>query len=193
MQTWKEAQDWELNWHTSYPFHYYEQIKQEVYAEKMGLTIDYPDLDLKGNVILDIGGGPVSMLLKYKNKNGSVVADPLMERFPQWVRQRYDDSDILYDDSPGESSLTGSWNRDETWMYNVLQHTEDPQAVVRNAMEKGKIIRVFEWIEEPVSPGHLHTLHEKDLNEWFGGTGKTEKLNDRGCVGLAYYGIFKIK
>lgn len=192
-QTWQQAQDWELNWHTSYPFHYYEQIKQEVYAEKMGIVLDYPDFDLKDRRIVDIGSGPVSMLLKYKNlAQGSMVADPLMDRFPRWVRSRYISHNLFPITKKGED-ISSQDGFDEVWMYNVLQHTDDPKMVVGRAKAMGKVIRIFEWIEEPISPGHLHTLHEEQLNKWFKGKGKVEKLSEKGCVGLSYYGIFNGK
>lgn len=51
---------------------------------------------------------------------------------------------------------------------------------------------IFEWIETGVNIGHLHTLHAKDLDSWLGGTGKVENINQAGCVGLCYYGVFTV-
>ena len=187
---WKEAQKWELEWHLNNPFIYREQVKQEVYEEKMGILQDYADRDLKGQNIVDIGAGEQSMLLRYKNFTG-IALDPLMNSFPGWVRQRYEENHILPVSESGEIIVLGQPKSDEVWMYNVLQHVEDPQLICNNALDKGKIVRVFEWIENGLSDGHIQNLHESELNKWFGGKGCVEKLDDRGCVGLSYYGIFK--
>ena len=76
-------------------------------------------------------------------------------------------------------------------MIFYFVHREDTKKIIDNALKCSKVIRIFEWVEEPISDGHIHTLHEKELNKWLGGYGKTERLNENGCVGLAYYGIFK--
>jgi len=189
MSVWNSAQEWELNWHLNNPFIYREQLKQEVYAEKMGLELDCPDNNLQKKSVLDIGGGESSILLKYNNFTNSVVTDPLANSFPEWVRKRYEEHHLSNMPVKGEElSETGF---DEVWIYNCLQHTERPSLIIKNARKAGKIIRIFEWIEEPISPGHIHTLHEKELNSWLDGKGKTEQVNDRGCHGLCYYGIFK--
>lgn len=190
MQTWKDAQEWELNWHKNYNASYKEPIKQEVYADKMGLTLEYPDHDLKGQKILDIGSGDTSMLLKYKNFTATAL-DPLMDRFPKWVRTRYEENNIKPLALEGERlDLTGY---DEVMAYNVLQHTKDPAKIARNALKAGKIIRWFDWIEIGTSDGHLHNLTEKKLNKWFNGKGKVHELNEKGCYGLAWtiikYGV----
>jgi hypothetical protein len=53
-----------------------------------------------------------------------------------------------------------------------------------------KIIRIFEWIDEPISIGHPQLLTEEKLNKWLGGVGKVERLDESGCHGMAYYGVF---
>jgi 2-polyprenyl-3-methyl-5-hydroxy-6-metoxy-1,4-benzoquinol methylase len=184
---WKNAQDFEINWHNNNPFIYREQVKQEVYALKIGLVLDYQDYDLKGQRIIDIGSGDCSMLLKYKNHN-SVAIDPLMNKFPKWVKQRYKESGIEPMVAKGEElDLKGF---DEAWIYNCLQHTQDPELVIKNVKKSAKIVRVFEWIDMPISEGHIHTLKEDKLNDWLKGKGKTEVVNDRGCRGRCYYGVF---
>ena len=79
---------------------------------------------------------------------------------------------------------------DECWIYNVLQHCDVPRKIIQNARKASKLIRIFEWIETGTNEGHIHDLTEKDLNKWLKGEGKVEQLNESGCVGQAYYGIF---
>lgn len=187
---WNEDSIWEKVWWGNCSNTYGEEEKQLVYAEKMGIKTYHngnsPYNFAVSGKILDIGGGPVSMLLKCPNAQGTVY-DPC--DYPDWIADRYHVAGIFYDKRRGEDiNQTGF---DEVWFYNVLQHTEDPEKICKNALKAGKLVRVFEWIENGISKGHPHNLTEKGLNEWLEGVGKVEKLNTPTCKGLAYYGIFK--
>src|SRR3990167_6595934 len=175
---WQEAQEWEANWWSSCGNTFSEEQKQLVYAEKMGLHAEwdyghFPVYDLKGASVLDIGGGPVSMLLKCKNFSGTVV-DPC--DYPEWVTLRYDEARIDFVRGKGEDYLI-PFNFDEVWIYNVLEHTENPRKVIENARVMCKIIRLFEWVETEKNIGHPHILHEPELNLWLGGQGRVEIIN----------------
>ncbi len=191
MQTWKEAQEFEKNWHGNAVNSYWEETKQLVYARRMGLKAQmlegkYPVYDMEGKGVLDIGGGAYSMLLKCINVRG-VVVDPC--DYPSWAIQRYRESGVIFSHEKGEDFKIGIF--DEVWIYNCLQHTQNPQKIIKNARKVSKIIRLFEWIDMPICEGHIHELKEDKLNEWLGGVGKTEQLNENGCNGRCYYGIFK--
>jgi 2-polyprenyl-3-methyl-5-hydroxy-6-metoxy-1,4-benzoquinol methylase len=116
------------------------------------------NIDMKGAKVLDIGGGPTSLLLKCVNKNG-VVVDPLP--LPAWVEERYRIAGITFCQMKGEN--IDLVNFDECWIYNVLQHTENPQKVVENARRAAKLIRLFEWIDTPTNEGHPHSLNKGKL------------------------------
>lgn len=65
-----------------------EEQKQLIYAARMGLVAQWgvghpPVFDLEGRSVIDIGGGPVSLLLKCGNRGRAVVADPA--EWPVWV------------------------------------------------------------------------------------------------------------
>jgi 2-polyprenyl-3-methyl-5-hydroxy-6-metoxy-1,4-benzoquinol methylase len=188
---WKQDQQWEGRWWNTCQNTFYEEQKQFVYAEKMGLK-RVPNektpyrFDLRGKKVLDIGCGPISLLLKCDNVEGTAI-DPL--KFPNWVAKRYKTAGIKYKQVKGEEIEERGY--DEILIYNVLQHTENPQKIIENAKKAGKLIRIFEWIDLPVCEGHPQTLTELKLNKWLGGEGKVEILNDRGCRGKAYYGIFQ--
>jgi hypothetical protein len=218
-QTWEEAQKWEADWHGNCVNSLNEELKQLVYAHKMGLSITPTpktpiNFDLQGKSVLDIGGGAYSLLLKcvnFKTENegglpmGTSVIDPIDH--PEWVKMRYESAGIFFKRMAGEdlrattSKIDGDGLKenipfdeddkfDEIWIYNVLQHTKDPEKIIANARKIGKLIRIFEWVETPVNVGHLHTLKEDKLNEWLGGEGKVEYIDKSGCKGLCYYGIF---
>jgi hypothetical protein len=127
------------------------------------------------------------LLLKCENVGRGVVADPC--DYPEWVNMRYESAFITRLKVKGED-LDTSLKFDEVWLYNCLQHTEDPELIVQNARKIGKIVRLFEWIDTGVADGHLHDLTEENLNKWLGGIGKVERMNENTAVGKCYYGIF---
>jgi hypothetical protein len=195
MNKWNKAQDWELSWWKQvYLNTFNEENKQILYADRMGLKkANIPHspyfYDLEGRSVLDIGGGPTSLLLKCVNAFASAVADPLMHMYPSWIIDRYVYADLDAISVKGED-LDTDVPFDEVWLYNVLQHTDRPRSIIDNALEIGDIVRIFEWIDTPANIGHPHTLTEDKLNEWLGGFGRVEWVNERSCRGKAYYGIF---
>lgn len=192
---WKDEQHFEADWWGSCLNTYGEETKQLSYFKRMGLKAEsrdgkYPVIDLTGKTIIDIGGGPVSLLLKCVNFEHGMVIDPCM--YPEWIKARYKIAKIDYLRAMAEETFwVPKFRVDEVWIYNVLQHVESPKKIIENAKEAGMIIRIFEWIEMPPSPGHPHTLTSKKLNTWLEGEGKVEDINENGCHGKCYYGIFK--
>lgn len=196
MQTWQEATEWERNWHGNCANSYDEETKQIKYAPLMGLKWvgtherSY-NLFLNGKSVLDIGGGPYSLLLKVADLHKSqrlYVVDPC--DYPGWVNERYLDSRIVPIKSKGEDFITDIIF-DECWIYNCLQHVDTPEKVIQTAKRYSKIIRIFEWLEVPISEGHIHTLHEAELNKWLGGEGKVTMFDDGYFKTPQYYGVFK--
>lgn len=193
-KAWKKAQKWEREWHGSCVNSLGEELKQLTYAEYMGLKrTPNPktaySFDLQGKSIVDIGSGPYSLLLKCVNFQG-IAVDPLMASFPGWVKGRYIEHGVFPITAQGEKiDLIG--DTDEVWIYNVLEHTYDPEKIIKNAKKISKIIRIFEWLDTPPSIGHPQTLRREKLDLWLGGEGKVEEIRRGGAVGRAYYGIFK--
>lgn len=169
---------------------YDEETKQIIYAMRMGFTLDrqHPEIWVPDMRILDLGGGPVSLLLKAKGFKEATVVDP--GEYPQWVMDRYRQHHVQYMKQRAEDYRGDGVGYDECWIYNTLQHVQDPGRVVITARRLAEKVRIFEWVEEPESLGHPHELHIAELNQWLGGRGRVEHLNEFGCTGLAYYGIF---
>lgn len=188
---WQEAQEWEKSWHGNCVNALGEQNKQILYAEKMGLRKFHNgkspyNFAVPGLSIVDIGSGPTSLLLLCHGFTEAVALDPI--DFPRWVKDRYKAAGIEFRQQKAEDfDETGF---DEAWLYNVLQHTQDPQKIIQNAQRAANLIRVFEWINTPVNIGHIHTLTEQNLNNWLNGYGKVENIGQQECFGKAYYGIF---
>ncbi len=191
--SWEDDQKFERDWHGDcVGTEFGERLKQTVYARKMGLRFEHDGkspfvIDCGEKSIVDIGGGPYSMLLFCRNVKGTVI-DPC--EYPEWVEARYRHAGIELETTAGETALLGIFN--EAWIYNCLQHVQDPVEIIANARRAAKLIRIFEWINTGTSPGHPHNLTADKLDEWLGGEGKVEYLDDRerGLVGTCYYGVF---
>jgi 2-polyprenyl-3-methyl-5-hydroxy-6-metoxy-1,4-benzoquinol methylase len=55
---------------------------------------------------------------------------------------RYTENNITYiQKGGGEVNEEGY---DEVWIYNCLQHTQDPELIIQNAKKSAKILRIFE-------------------------------------------------
>ena len=190
---WELAQEFERSWWGTCQNSFCEETKQLTYAYKMGLNASancgqWPVYDIGGKRVLDLGGGPVSMLLKSVNVGpASTVLDPC--GYPNWVRERYQAVGIGLWKMKGED-LNFGVAFDEVWLYNVLQHTEDPELVVANARRSAPVLRIFEWIDTTVWEGHPQVLTEAELNKWLDAEGCTEVLAENGCHGRAYFGVF---
>ena len=193
MENWNDHQDFEASYWGNCVNTFCEEQKQYVYAAKMGLELVRTEekaygFDLKGKDIVDIGGGPVSMLLRCANLGKCVVADPC--RYPSWVAERYHCMGIRYLRVPGEE-LTRGLTADEVWIYNVLQHTQDPRMIIQNAKQIAPVLRIFEWVDFPPHPGHPHELTKAGLEEWIGQPGEVTSFNGEGyCYGKAFHGVF---
>lgn len=193
--SWSDHQKWEASWHGLCLNSWWEEMKQQHYMKKMGLTAKqtpeekYPVYDMEGKSILDVGGGAYSLLLKCENLGRATVVDPLS--YPQWTMDRYKSADIEFLQMRAEDMTLSGY--DEVWMYNCLQHTEDPEKIIKNILKAGKKFRIFEWINRGVMPGHPQDLKEDKLNEWIG-----QKGNVSGFVignmsyGMCYHGIFDL-
>lgn len=189
--------DFELSyWDTAVYCDFDECQKQQVYAAYMQIPINHYKFDVSGKRILDMGGGPVSMLLKCENLSRGLVIDPLIHRFPAWVRERYSSRGIDYESMRGEDFVyEGEWGLttparfDEAWIYNCLQHTDDPEKIIRNAMDWAPVLRIFEWINIPPHEGHPVELTQAKLDEWTNSRGRITQLGGQGCYGTAYYNV----
>lgn len=147
-----------------------EFIKQEMYGREMRLITDYGDgageYDMRGNSVLDIGGGPVSMTLRCNNAIRLVVADPI--KWPASTQRRYRNYGIQFVRVPGEELPQSLGLFEEVWIYNVLQHVNDPLEVIRRAskhLANAGILRIFEWINIPADKCHPHVLTPELLRD----------------------------
>ena len=189
---------WEQRWWGDCKDTRHEENKQKVYAKYMGLGVDVDNDVIYFNApyatskrVIDIGGGPVSMLLKItKNEvKDSKVYDP--STYPDWTMKRYQDHGIEYVKKVGEEINETGY--DEVWIYNCLQHTEDPEKIIQNAKRAGKVLRIFEWVDTPPELGHPQSLNQDNLEKWIGQKGNVAFINENGAIGKCFYGVFEFK
>lgn len=190
---WLNAHEFEKLWWGNCVNTYLEETKQFEYAERMGLERLAGNsyfYNLHGKSVVDIGGGATSLLLKCINGSNLTVIDPLP--IPQWCKDRYEIAGITFRQDMAETQVIPFPVYDEVWIYNVLQHTEDPRQIIENAKKWGKLIRIFEWINAKPHPGHPQMLERAKLNDWLGGYGKIEDMSDNLLMGYntAYFGVF---
>ena len=190
--SWAEDQKWEAAYWGDCRNTLIEELKQLSYFKRLGFKETGMShwrftFDMEGKSVIDVGGGPASFLLKCVNVKGT-VADPLP--YPLWVGERYQAAGIHFFPVKGED-LKDSGHYDEVWIYNVLQHVEDPQKVVDNARRYGKLLRFFDWLDTPPHEGHPHTLTKELLDGWLGASGTTEIIDENDARGLCYYGVFQ--
>jgi glycosyltransferase involved in cell wall biosynthesis/SAM-dependent methyltransferase len=158
---WEEAQQYERDWWGVEPQpHWDEEVaKQETYARLMGLP---PDLDMGTRTILDVGCGPVSMLLRTTH-GGAAGVDPLT--MSEETKAKFAGANVALHQSKAED-FEPARRFDEGWMYNCLQHVDEPNKVVAMLLRSVDSVRIFEWIDLPVCEGHPHTLRVEQFERW---------------------------
>jgi 2-polyprenyl-3-methyl-5-hydroxy-6-metoxy-1,4-benzoquinol methylase len=191
-QTWKEANEWERQWHDDCLNSFQEESKQIEYMKRMGILPEgkngrYPVYDFNNKSVIDIGGGAYSVLLKGINMINPTVVDPC--DYPQWTRDRYKAGGINFVNVKAEDYCEGHY--DVGIIYNCLQHTEDPEKIISNMRKMTDVIYIHEWLNTPISDGHIQTIRESDLNKWLDAKGMVgyERWNES-TVTPYYYGIF---
>jgi 2-polyprenyl-3-methyl-5-hydroxy-6-metoxy-1,4-benzoquinol methylase len=189
------AQDFERDWWGDCANTFHEEQKQLVYARRWGLKEiknagHPPTFDLGGMSVLDVGGGPVSLLLKCANGGRRTVLDPC--KFPGWVNLRYVECGIDHIRLTAEEWIGPNKHYDEVWIYNVLQHVEDPEEVIMRCRRWGRAIRIWEWVGIAAYEGHPHELRAEQLDAWLGGrgSGRVQRVDEDGAVGIVHYGLF---
>mgnify|MGYP000976217114 CR=1 FL=1 len=193
---WADAQAEEAAWWGDCCNTLGEELKQLVYARHMGLIMHQVDgipyqIDGTGKSFIDLGGGPSSLLLKVTGSERSVVSDPC--KYPPWVRTRYKHHGVnLYEIPAEDYGRFSDTEFDEVWLYNCLQHTINPEAIVRNALRlrsDGGLFRIFEWVDTEVNDAHPHSLTAEQLDEWCGTPGATGYVDENGATGFYYANV----
>jgi hypothetical protein len=116
------------------------------------------DTDLSGRCIAEIGPADVPGLFYCVGTEKSFVVEPMP-------------SDILptlgVKVRKAKAENVDYSKVDEVWLFNVLQHVQDPQKIVQK-VKKAKRVRWFEPVDQGTDACHLHNLTHDMFIEWFG-------------------------
>lgn len=161
---WEQAQQYEHEWwRTDIEVRWPQEMsRQETYARLMGLPAD---LNMGTKTILDVGCGPVSMLLR-STHGGAVGVDPQL--MSEETKAKYAAAKVELHHAKAEDFEPGR-RFDEGWIYNCLQHVDDPNKVMAMLLRSVDSVRIFEWIHTPPTEGHPHTLTPEHFEQWLSG------------------------
>lgn len=136
-----------------------EHQRAEWFASLLGIT---PEA-VADKRVADIGGGPQP-----------IVAWP---ELPLAERVLVDPMPMGHEDAALLAHVTRyqlpaeAWSPagpfDEVWGYNVLQHVVNPVQVLTRVRSLAQTVRWFEWINQPISDVHPHTIPAELLREVF--------------------------
>ncbi|MGA1048491.1 MAG: hypothetical protein ACO3UU_10790, partial [Minisyncoccia bacterium] len=107
LDRWLIANEWESKyWDLEVYLDVHQIQTQYTFAYYMGLfnyrtTPNIHVFDLQGKSILDVGGGPYSILLKCINYKKAKIIDPC--KFPEWIYQRYKSKNIEFENIMAEN------------------------------------------------------------------------------------------
>lgn len=147
---WTAAQQWEKSWWLSARDQHPTEIVKNSYVARL-LFIDQ---GLPTKSVIDIGCGPLSLLLRVPVREGTAL-DP---NYYDDLEEAYEAKGIRRLVKRGEDLTADDGHFDEAWIYNCLQHVQDPTAILQNAMKVADAVRIFEWTHIPPYQGHLHEL-----------------------------------
>lgn len=144
-------------------------------ATKNKLNYKEKIFDLKGKSVVDICGGPSSLLLRCFNFSKAVVVDP--GNFPDYIVNRYKEAGIEVAKVPAELFVYEQ-PVDETWIYNALAHVYNPTAILLNAKSNSKTMRIIEGVNCGTNIQHPQNLLSEEFENVLGQKGKTIETNE---------------
>lgn len=115
------------------------------------------DEDGRPESVIELGAGPAGLTTRHVAKDGvrTVAVEPM--ELDGWDREQYALADVELVRARAEEY--GGDPADEVWLVNVLQHVESVPAVLAASQRLAlRTVRLFEWVHEPTSSVHLHTL-----------------------------------
>jgi hypothetical protein len=136
------------------------QMAIEHYRKSYRQYFDYVGINSQvgGKIIAEIGPADIPGLYFCQGTENSFVVEPMPSKILPTLgikvrktkAERVDYSKV-----------------DEVWLFNVLQHVEDPYKIVEKA-KKAKVVRWFEPVDQGTDACHLHNLNHEIFIYWFG-------------------------
>jgi hypothetical protein len=164
-EQWQAAQVAERKQHTLSRAEGYEH-----YMDSYRQYLDFVGFDLqKGtgtSIIVEIGPADFAALM-YMDVLQGVIIEPM----PSAILREWIDGHPWIDlvTQPAENyKIEPIGNRIEVWLFNVLQHVIDPDAIIANCKYFASTVRFFEPINCGTDECHLHNLTIEMFKNWFG-------------------------
>lgn len=199
-EEWEKVNDWESEWWSDCTNTFIEETKHLKVMKRIGLNASVRNAhlwyDLQGKSILDLGGGVVSILLKCENRGANCsVVDPILSKAPNWVIERYNTARIATIGVPAEEyafeKVSGVFN--EVWLYNVLQHTQDPAKILKGIKSLSPItIRIHEWLNTLPHKGHPQTITKEMIDKYLDIDLKVANGDPSEGYSFVGYGVYSI-
>lgn len=185
-ERWELAQSKEIRHHISDSL----DISVFNYDRAYKILFNFIDLktDLEGKSICEIGPARIPALNSCINFSKSYIIEPTV--YQETVDLMKDkEVEFIHD----KAETCDFPEVDEVWLFNVLQHVQDPDLIVERLKQKSKVIRFFEPIVDWVNDEHPHAFTFEDYVQYFGQTtkkyigGSAENFHTADCVYGIYY------
>lgn len=167
-EEWASEQVWEKDWWqtTGIPQLAEEIVKQD----RMARILNIPH-SLHNTSVIDIGCGPLSMLLRFPCVySKSAALDPMDYTYINMEKQ-YSKLGIKRLIKKGEDLTPEDGFWDISLMYNCLQHVQDPVKIIHNCLNVSDKLLIFEWTKTPKCPGHPHEISKELIEHAVGSKG----------------------
>lgn len=156
-----------------------------------------PVSNFNGKSIVEVGCGSIpalSFVGGLSHRYPRLAIDPLMAQFAeQRKRAEYIGLNVICEPYELVSPLHYNNGRmfDETWFFNVLEHTWDSEYQLRKAMATSKVIRMFEPITGCTDRAHPQVITKKFITDIMGDFGQIYTGNNDGFFEHeCYYGTW---
>jgi hypothetical protein len=150
---------WETAQQNEFKHHYVDKNLEISYNKSYEIIFNYLNVnkeECKNKKILEIGPAFYPALL-FTDAKEKFALEPLFDKFPEEIKKLYNDNNINVIIDKAEN-LDTNLIFDEIWIFNLLQHVQDPDVLLEKCKKVGKIIRIFEPIEWPTDICHPHSF-----------------------------------
>lgn len=186
-----ENEGWEFHNKMQYNQHEIGNLHGQIvcYAKYMQLFTDFGTydaefnklnysekiFDMKGRSIIDLCGGPSSLLLRCCNFSRAVVVDP--GNFPDYISNRYKQHNIEWIKIPAEEFVYDQ-DFDECLLYNALAHVYNPFLILLNAKKHCNTLRIIEGLYSGTNENHPQDLTQIGFEQTLNVKGMLVNTND---------------
>lgn len=147
------------------------------------------DPSTKQKLIMEIGCADFPALRYCPDKEMCLIVEPLPS---DYLKRFCDDEEVGLCPVKFEDPFIVITSMMEIWMFNVLQHVQDPEKFISKA-KRARIVRYFEPINTGITPYHPHSFLKDDFERWFPEVNKYYNETTNSCFhdGPCCYGVYK--